>query len=506
MKEYLLTIDQSTSGTKALVIDRAGRIVARGSVEHSQYYPSAGWVEHDPMEIYNNVIQSSHAAMKLADISPGQLAAITITNQRETAVMWDRSTGLPVYNAIVWQCQRTAGACEALKASGQEAIVRRKTGLMLDPYFSATKWRWILDHVPNAERLLNERKLLAGTIDSWLLWKLSGGRVHATDYTNASRTSLFNIRTLEWDQELCTLFGVPVDILPEVKSSDECFGYTDDSEWFSERVPVAGVVGDSHAALFGQFCFAPGSAKATYGTGTSVLMNIGEKPVEAGNGLVLAIAWNMSGKVTYALEAVIRTSGDCIKWVRDNLGLFETFQEMDHMLEQAPDNQGVYLVPAFVGLGAPYWEPNARAILSGMNRGTGKAHIVRAAIESIAYQVRDAVGLMEAETGITMVGLQADGGASENSLLMQFQADILERTVVKSEVAELSAMGSAYMGGLGIGFWASLDDVAIGHNSRRIYKPAMKSAECKRYYEGWKKAVATALYEAQAHQSGSGRN
>lgn len=494
-KDYILAIDQSTSGTKALVVDKSGSIVARSSTGHKQMYPHPGWVEHDPLEIYSNVKKTARQALELAGIGPNRLAALTLTNQRETAVMWDRETGLPVYPAIVWQCQRTADVCAAYKALGHEETVRAKTGLMLDPYFSATKWAWILEHVEDARVKLAEGKLLAGTIDSWLLWKLTCGNVHATDFTNASRTSLFNIHTLQWDEEMCGLFGVPCELLPEVKFSDDVFGYTEDSELFDERIPISGVIGDSQAALYGQFCFQPGMAKATYGTGTSVLMNVGEKyePTGNGNGLVTAIAWGMSGKVTYALEAVIRTSGDSMKWVRDNLGLFGTFEEMEQLLAQAPDNEGVYLVPAFVGLGAPYWNPYARAAIVGMNRGTGKAHIIRAALESIAYQVRDAVELMQSESGIRLRELRADGGASENAALMQFQADLLMQKVVKSDVAELSAMGSVYMGGLGTGFWESPADIAARQKGCRTYEPSMDPDRRERLYAGWKRAVNSVL-------------
>ncbi|ANY65735.1 glycerol kinase [Paenibacillus sp. BIHB 4019] len=498
-KSYLLTIDQSTSGTKALVINRAGEVVSRSAAEHKQYYPQAGWVEHDPLEIYEQVKRTAKEALKAAGIAAGELAALTITNQRETAVMWDKETGEPVHRAIVWQCQRTAERCDALKADGLEPLVQAKTGLLLDPYFSAAKWGWLLEHAAGAKELLAAGRLLVGTIDSWLLWKLTGGDVHATDYTNASRTSLFNIHTLEWDAELCALFGLPPALLPEVKCSDERFGYTNDSDLFAEPVAIAGVVGDSQAALYGQLCLEPGMAKATYGTGTSVLMNVGSKPVASSNGLVLAIAWGLSGKMTYALEAVIRTSGDSMRWVRDNLGLFSSFSELAQLLEETPDNDGVYLVPAFVGLGAPYWKPHARAAITGMSRGTGKAHIVRAALESIAYQVRDAAELMQAETGIALKGLRADGGASDNAVLMQFQADMLGQTVAKSGVAELSAMGSAYMGGVGTGFWANEEQLVqlLGakESAYRSYAPAMKQEERERLYKGWKQAVASVLHD-----------
>ncbi len=491
MENFILSIDQSTSGTKALVVDRHGFVLAKSSAEHNQWYPAPGWVEHDPLEIYHNVKKAARSALRLAGIEPGRLAAISITNQRETAVMWDKTTGMPIYNAIVWQCQRTADKCAELKAAGLEHSVQAVTGLMLDPYFSAAKWGWILEHAEGATQLLAEGKLLAGTIDSWLVWKLTGGTVHATDYTNASRTSLFDIHSLCWDEELCRMFGVPRELLPEVKSSDEVFGYTEDPDLFSEPIPISGIIGDSQAALFGQLCLEPGMAKATYGTGTSVLMNIGDKPVASGNGLVTAVAWGIGGKVTYALEAIIRTSGDSIKWVRDNLGLFESFEEMDRMLSQVPDNEGVYLVPAFVGLGAPYWDPYARAAITGMNRGTGKAHIVRAALESIAYQVRDAAEMMQSETGIRLKELRTDGGASDNATLMKFQADMLETPVVKSDVAELSAMGSLYLAGLGIGFWASVGDIAERPRSYHTYDPSMEPGKRERYYAGWKCAVAS---------------
>lgn len=492
-KDYILVIDQSTSGTKALLADRSGGIAARASAEHRQYYPRAGWVEHDPLEIYGKVKETVRSVMGQAGIGPEQLAALTLTNQRETAVMWDRATGQPVHRAIVWQCQRTADMCQALREKGLEDTVRRKTGLVLDPYFSATKWRWMLDHAEGAEQLLEQGRLLAGTVDSWLLWKLTGGKVHATDYTNASRTSLFNIHTLAWDEELTSLFGVPSALLPEVRGSDEVFGVTADRDLFDAEVPISGIMGDSQAALFGNQCFRKGMAKATYGTGTSVLMNIGEQLRPVGNGLVTAVAWGKGGRVTYATEAVIRTSGDCIRWVRDNLGLFDTFEEMEELLKQAQTNEGVYMVPAFVGLGAPYWESEARAAILGMNRGSSKSHVVRAALESIAYQVYEAVELIQAESGIPLQELRADGGASDNPVLMQFQADLLKRTVVKPQVAELSAMGSAYMGGLGVGFWSSQEELASLETPARRYEPAMEDGVRERNLEGWKRAVACVL-------------
>lgn len=497
MDNYILAIDQSTSGTKALLVDRHGTVLAKSSLEHTQLYPQPGWVEHNPLEIYENVQKTSLSVLSQTGVSPKQLAAITITNQRETAVMWDKLTGEPVYNAVVWQCQRTADRCAQYIAEGHEPSVRHTTGLLLDPYFSAAKWRWMLDNVEGADDKLAEGRLLVGTIDSWLIWKLTGGKKHTTDYTNASRTSLFNIHTLEWDEEMCGIFGVPSSILPKVKASDEMFGYTEANGWMGAAVPITGVIGDSQAALFGNLCLEEGMAKATYGTGTSVLMNVGAKPAPSlGNGLVQTIAWSCGGTVTYALEAVIRTSGDSLKWIRDNLGLFQSFEEMDQLLESTTDNEGVYLVPAFVGLGAPYWQPNARASITGMNRGTGKSHIIRAALESIAYQVYDAVELLQSVSGITMEELRADGGAADNRILMQFQADILRKKIVRTGVPELSAMGSVYLGGLGAGMWRSTAELQAIVQHSHMYTPLMDSDARETCIAGWRKAVTALVHEA----------
>jgi glycerol kinase len=420
------------------------------------------------------------------------LAAITVTNQRETVVVWDRETGQPVYNAIVWQCRRSAGHCAELQAKGYEASVKAKTGLVLDPYFSAGKIRWILDYAKENGGLSNGR-LLAGTIDSWLIWKLTGGAVHATDYTNASRTSLFNIHTLQWDQELIDIFGVSDAALPVVKSSNEIFGYTEEPDIFPERVPISGVIGDSHAALFGQMCHRPGMAKATYGTGTSVMMNIGNKPAQPVNGLVTAIAWGIDGKVDYALEGIIVSTGDCMKWVRDQLGLFSDYTQAEAQATELSDNEGVYVVPAFVGLGAPYWSPSAKAAILGLSRRSDKRHIIRAALESIAYQVRDTMELMEAESGIRTLELRVDGGATGNRFLMQFQADMLQTGVVKPSVPELSAIGSAFLGGLGVGLWNNIEELQELFGDRTVYSPKMEQKLCDRYYDGWKKAVQAVI-------------
>lgn len=491
--KYILAIDQSTSGTKTLLVDQQGTVIAKCSIEHKQHYPHPGWVEHDPIEIYNNVKHTVAKVLESAEIEAEALAAVTITNQRETALIWDKVTGLPIYNAIVWQCQRTIDTCSLLKEAGHEPTIRAKTGLMLDPYFSAAKFEWILTHAEGAADQLAEGRLLAGTIDSWLIWKLTQGAVHATDYSNASRTSLFNINTLTWDEELASLFRVPLSLLPEVKASDEIYGYTAEGELFNHAVPISGVIGDSQGALFGHLCLESGTGKATYGTGTSVLMNVGLQPVNGGEGMVTTIAWGADGKVTYALEAVIRTTGDSIKWIRDNMGLFSTFEEMQQLIDRVADNEGVYMVPAFVGMGAPYWDPYARAAIVGMNRGTEKGHIVRAALESIAYQVKDAVDFIQQQSGISLRSLRTDGGASSNNWLMQFQTDMLGAPVTRSTCAELSAMGSVYLGGLGTGYWSAMSDLPYQSIEYQFYEPSMSINERERHYAGWKRAVRSVL-------------
>jgi glycerol kinase len=488
--KYMLTIDQSTTATKALLVDHSGQIVERYSMKHQQLYPNEGWVEHDPVEIYNNVRQAIRNILKGADIAAPQIAGLTITNQRETALIWDRETGLPIANAIVWQCRRTADFCEQLKQGGHEALVQDKTGLLLDSYFSASKWRWLLDHA--AAQLPRER-LLAGTIDTWLIWKLTGGTVHATDYTNASRTQLFNIHTLEWDAELAALFGIPLGILPKVYPSDVQFGMIHDRELFDESVPIAGVIGDSQGALFGQQCTEAGMVKGTYGTGTSLLLLVGEKPVRAKNGLVATIAWGAQDEVVYALEAIIHTTGDCLNWVRDQLGLFQTYEELEREIAQISDSGGVYLIPAFTGLGVPYWNPRARAAIIGMNRSSDRRHIMRAALESIAFQVADAVRLLEAETGLSLTELRVDGGATTNTYLMQLQADLIGTDVVCTEAAELSALGSTYMGGLALQFWDSKNQIKSFYKQDRVFAPSMDQATRDQMVNGWSSAIQAVL-------------
>jgi glycerol kinase len=486
----LLTIDQSTTGTKAILTNEEGRIVSKFATPHQQYYPQDGWVEHDPLELYHNVKTVIRGVLTQAELAPAAIAGITITNQRETALIWNRKTGLPIANAIVWQCRRTADFCDRLKADGQEALVQAKTGLLLDPYFSAAKWRWLLDH-HSADHPIDE--LMAGTVDSWLLWKLTGGRVHATDYTNASRTQLFNIHTLHWDKELAELFGVPLSILPQVYPCDHLFGRIDEPDLFPEGVLIAGVIGDSQGALFGQQCIHPGMAKGTFGTGTSILMNVGKKPIQAAGGLVSAIAWGVGGRVEYALEAIIHSTGDSLNWARDQMGLYRTFEELEEMITAIPDTGGVYLVPAFIGLGAPHWNPRARAAFVGMNRSSDRRHLLRATVESIAYQVTDAVRLLERHTGMRLAELRVDGGATTNGTLMQLQADLLNVPVVSSEAAELSALGSAYIGGLALGVWSNEQELASFYRKRHTYIPQMDEEERSRLDNGWQAALKAVL-------------
>ncbi len=489
LDRYLLTVDQSTAGTKAVLTDREGRIRHRCSLGHRQIYPQDGWVEHDPLELYDNVKGVIRGVMEQAGIGPNEVAALTITNQRETALLWDRETGLPVGNAIVWQCRRSADWCERMKREGLEPLVASKTGLPLDPYFSAGKWRWLLDHAAGG---IPAERLAAGTVDSWLIWKLTGGSVHATDYTNASRTQLFNIHTLMWDEELAERFGIPLSMLPEARDSNSLYGMTDEPELFPVPKPIAGVIGDSQAALFGQQCTLPGMAKGTYGTGTSVLMYAGDKPVQANQGLVAAIAWSIDGKAEYALEGVIRSTGDCLNWVRNELGLFSDYSELETAVAEIADTGGVYLVPAFVGLGAPHWNARARAAVIGLNRSSDRRHLLRAALESIAFQVADAVRLLSAETGEPLRELRVDGGATANELLMRFQADLLDVEVVRSDAAELSALGSAYMGGLALGWW-DREKLFSFYRKVKVYSPNMAKDTRERLIRGWQAAVKAVL-------------
>lgn len=490
--EYILSIDQSTSGTKALVIDDKGEIIHKKSKSHKQFYPRAGWVEHDPLEIYNNVKQLLCDVVETSGFPIDSFKVLSITNQRETVVVWNKETGCPVYNAIVWQCRRTTDICRRLKAEGYETIIQERTGLTIDPYFSATKMAWILNSFPDIRKEAEEGKLLFGTIDSWLIWKLTNGSVHATDVTNASRTLLFNIHTLDWDDELLAIFNIPRTILPVVKNCDEIFGEILDSDLPVKGLSIAGVIGDSQGALFGQRCYSKGMAKATFGTGTSVLIN-NEDFVQGGNGLVTSVAWVLKGKASYAYEGIINTTGDIIKWIQEDLGLIDEISEAEKLANELPNNEGVYLIPAFVGLGAPYWSPDTRAAITGMSRKTGKAHIVRAALESIAYQVKDIIGLAESECGIKIKELRVDGGATKNKFLMQFLADLLGITVIVSNVEELSTMGSAYLGGIGVGIWQTQEDISKLTNNIVSYQPSKGGELAQQSYIAWKKAVSQLL-------------
>ncbi len=489
---YILSIDQGTTGTTCLLIDHSGQIVSRAYREFSQIYPQPGWVEHDPQEIWAVTVSVAKEAIQQADLHSGQIAAIGITNQRETTVVWDKNTGEPISNAIVWQCRRTAPLCEQLKAEGWEPIVKAKTGLIIDAYFSATKLAWILENVPYARHKAETGDLLFGTIDSWLVWKLTGGRVHVTDYSNASRTMLFNIHQLHWDQELLEKMRIPHAMLPEVVSSSEIYGLTDAAILGSE-VPIAGMAGDQQAALFGQACFQAGMAKNTYGTGCFLLMNTGNKPVTSEHGLLTTIAWGINGQIDYALEGSVFVAGAAVQWLRDELKIISHAAESESMAVSLPDNDGVYLVPAFVGLGAPYWDMYARGTITGLTRGSKREHLVRAALESIAYQTSDVLKAMIDDSGIRLNALKVDGGAAENNFLMQFQADILKVDVERPLVTETTAMGAAYLAGLAIGYWDSQQDLMKAKIIERCFQPAMADEQRSSLLQGWKHAVASVL-------------
>ena len=486
---YILAIDQSTSASKIILFNKKAELVRRVSIPHQQFYPQPGFVEHDAEEIFTNVIEGMKQVVSESGVSPNDLAGIAITNQRETSLIWDKTSGKPIAHAAVWQCQRGTEYCDQLKAEGREEMVREKTGMIIDPYFSASKLRWILNNTEGAKEKAMKGDLLLGTMDSWLLWKLTGGKVHATDYSNACRTLLFNIKTLQWDEELLQLFDLPSSMFPELKYSDEIFGYTDTAVIFDQALPVAGLLGDSHAALFGQNCFLPGMAKATYGTGSSIMMNIGGTALAAPKGLVTSVGYGLDGKVDYVFEGNIHCTGDTINWLKNELQLINSASETEGLANSVDSTIGTYLVPAFVGLGAPYWDNSARASLTGMSRDTTRAHVVRAALESIAYQVKDLIDLMVKEGGIELKELRADGGPTRNNFLMQFQSDMLGREVVRSTIEEVSALGATFMAGLATGFWSSLEDIKILYNSDRTFAPLMGPEENEKLYGGWKKAV-----------------
>jgi glycerol kinase len=495
MKKYILAIDQSTSATKVILFNRQGARLNRVSIPHRQYYPRPGFVEHDPEEIFANVIRGLNEVVEQAGMQPAGIAAISITNQRETALIWDRKTGRPVAPAAVWQCQRGAGFCDYLRKEGLEPVIKEKTGLIIDPYFSASKLQWIMENVEGVRALAENGDLLWGTVDCWLLWKLTAGKVHATDHSNASRTMLYNIKTLEWDRDLMKLCGLHPSMFPEVKFSDQVFGVTDKSILRGAGVPVAGLLGDSHAALFGQHCHEPGMAKATYGTGSSVMMNTGREFMDAPQGLVTSVGFSMNGMVDYVFEGNIHSAGDTIKWLEEGLGLISGPRECEDLAVSAGRNNGVYLVPAFVGLGAPYWDNSARASITGMGRDTTRAHIARAAVESIAYQVKDLVAQMESGGGTRLRELRVDGGAAKNDFLMQFQSDILGRRIIRAGVEELSALGSAFMAGIATGLWEGTRETGVLMGDGRTFEPEMDRQSAETLYSGWKKAVSRTRFK-----------
>jgi glycerol kinase len=488
-RRYLLALDQGTSGSTALVVDPDGRVLARGYAELPQHYPRPGWVEHDPEEIWTTVEKAGASALAQAGAGGADVAAIGITNQRETTVVWDRRSGAPIHRAIVWQCRRTADLCERLRSEGAEPMVRERTGLVLDAYFSGTKIRWLLDAVPGARARAERGELAFGTVDTWLLWKLTAGAVHATDVSNASRTLCLNLGTVAWDDEMLALLGVPRAMLPRILPSSGVFGETADLGWLPRGVPVAGVAGDQQAALFGQACYAPGRAKNTYGTGCFVLVNTGATPVASRHGLLTTIAWQIDGQTTYALEGSVFIAGAVIQWLRDGLGLLGDASESQAMAESVPDTGGVYFVPAFVGLGAPYWDMRARGTIVGLTRGTTAAHLVRAGLEAIAYQSRDVLDAMTEDAGTGVPALRVDGGAVANDFLCQFQADVMNVPVERPRVIETTALGAAGLAALGAGIWRSLDAIAERVAVERTFVPAMDAGVREERYRGWRRAV-----------------
>lgn len=485
----LIAIDQSTSATKAILFTESLEVVCRVNIAHKQHYPQFGWVEHDAEEIYANTVNAIREVLLKSEIRPSEVFSIAITNQRETVVVWDKNTGKPITNAVVWQDLRGTEICNELKAEGKSEIIRSKTGLIIDPYFSASGVKWLLDNVEGAREKANSGKLLMGTIDAWLVWKLTGGKAHATDYTNASRTLLFNIHTLDWDEELLELFTIPRSMMPKPMPCDSVFGETDVERVLPAAVPIAGVIGDSHGALTGQMCFEAGMGKTTYGTGSSVMVNIGEEAASAPDGLVTSVGFAACGKVFYAFEGNIHCTGATIKWLVEELKLIANASETETLAVSLPDNGGVYLVPAFAGLGAPWWNPDAKAVICGMTLGTGQAHVARAALEAIAYQVKDLVDGMTGQAGIALKTLRVDGGPTQNKFLMQFQSDMLNAPIERSSVEEASAMGAVVMNGLARGVWQNLDEVSALRRPAETITPQMEPETRSLLHHGWLQAV-----------------
>jgi len=493
LEKYILSLDQGTTSSRAILFNRAGQIVGKAQQEFKQYFPKPGWVEHNANEIWGSVLAVIATVLSESGVKPEQVAGIGITNQRETAVVWDKETGVPVYNAIVWQSRQTADICEELKKAGHENAIRSKTGLLIDPYFSGTKVKWILDHADGARERAEQGRLLFGTIDTWLIWRLSGRRTHVTDYSNASRTLLYNIYELRWDDELLELLTVPPSMLPDVRPSSEVYALTDAHHFFGCEVPIAGIAGDQQAALFGQACFEKGMAKNTYGTGCFMLMNTGEQAVASEHGLLTTIAWGVGGKVTYALEGSIFVAGSAIQWLRDGLRMFSDAGDSEKYATRVDSAEGVYVVPAFVGLGTPYWDSDVRGAVFGLTRGTKKEHFVRATLESLAYQTKDVLAAMETDSGIHLTTLRVDGGAVKNDFLVQFQSDMLGVPVERPVVNETTALGAAYLAGLAVGYWESEEEIAGQWSMDRSFAPSMERGEADRLYEGWGKAVKAAM-------------
>lgn len=488
MGKYIMALDAGTTSNRCILFDEAGNICSMAQKEFRQFFPNPGWVEHDANEIWSTQLGVAVEAMNMIKAEAKDIAAIGITNQRETAIVWNKETGEPVYNAIVWQCRRTSDMADALKAKGLEEIYRQKTGLIIDAYFSATKIKWILDNVDGARQLADEGKLLFGTVETWLIWKMTKGKVHVTDYSNASRTMLFNINTLEWDKEILEELNIPESMLPTAVPSSQIYGYADPS-FLGGEIPIAGAAGDQQAALFGQTCFHEGEAKNTYGTGCFLLMNTGEKPVFSKNGLVTTIAWGLDGKVTYALEGSIFVAGASIQWLRDGMRLIDSAADSEYMATKVKGTHGCYVVPAFTGLGAPHWDQYARGTIVGITRGTNKNHIIRATLESIALQVCDVIDAMKADAGIEVRALKVDGGASANNFLMQFQADMIDAPVNRPACVESTAIGAAYLAGLAVGYWGSKEDVIKNQQLDRVFTPNMDSEAREIKRKGWNKAV-----------------
>jgi glycerol kinase len=491
MDKYILALDQGTTSSRAIVFNKKGEIVSKAQKEFRQIYPKAGWVEHDATEIWSSQAGVAAEAVASAGINGKALAAIGITNQRETTVVWNRSTGKPIYNAIVWQDRRTSDYCDTLRENGHADQIQQKTGLVLDAYFSATKIKWILDNVDGARKLAQTGELAFGTIDSWLVWNLTQGELHITDVSNASRTMIFNINTMQWDDELLELLDIPRSMLPEVRESSELYGNTK-TTLFASKVPISGIAGDQQAALFGQMCTQPGMVKNTYGTGCFMLMQIGDKPVASKNNLLTTVAWKINGKTQYALEGSIFIAGAVVQWLRDGLGLIRESRDIEYFANKVEDSDGVYLVPAFAGLGAPYWDPHARGTMVGISRGTNASHLARAAQDAIAYQTLDILGAMNADSGIEIKELRVDGGATVNDTLMQFQSDLLNVPVIRPKITETTALGAAYLAGLAVGFWKNIEEVAGQWQVDHQFTPKMPREKVEKLTKGWKRAVKTA--------------